>query len=128
MYNEVKRLSDQIEMIGRRISELSANQDNESMRELIAARRELAEQLPLLVAVATSSLNNLERESASPLRADLTRLASAFRHELASLQSEWPSVAIRSNPSGYAKQKKKLGAAEQAFFGWLVECLLPALK
>jgi hypothetical protein len=81
-----------------------------------------------IVSASNAAQLELENESSSLPTADRDRLVSVFRHVPAILESDWLSLVIESNPSRYAQQKRKLAAAEEAFFGWLVNHLLPALK
>jgi hypothetical protein len=128
MYLNVLDLSNELEAIGERIVDFSIRHDNDAMRQIIAARRELSAKIPELVSACAAAIGEMPESRSAELHADLSKLSSQFRKELANLQSKWPSVVIRSDPEGYAIQKRKLDIAHKAFFGWLVDHLLPKLR
>ena len=92
--------------------ELFAGQDDR-MREIVAARRDLTAEIGAAVSFFDSA------SFPSALRADARRRLSVVRHVVSLHQAPWPLVSARENPEAYRRSAQSASQALRDFIAWI---------
>jgi hypothetical protein len=124
LIGDLRELTKRLLVTSARISELSQNADVDSMREIIALRRELSDQLPQLGSVTLDVIDLMVTVNPADIRRKFLELLGHFKSQLSRLQSDWPAVTIRQRPSEYRRARGELDAAQTKLFDWLDQRLL----
>jgi uncharacterized protein YukE len=123
----IRQLIGAMQTVAERVSSLSQETGAEAMREIVDIRRGLSNQLPQFTAACVAAIESLDATRHADMRQQLMALVNDVRSQMTTLQSHWPAVSIRQEPTEYQTARAKLDIAQTRLFDWLNSKLLPAL-